>query len=264
MTLCDTHCHLNLNSFDHDLDLVLQRASYANVTKILVPGIDIPTSQSAIQLAEKYPQVYAAVGIHPNSGNSWDTSSQDAIKQMAKHPKVVAIGEIGLDHYRTHTEHDLQKKIFLAQLNLAADTGKPVILHSRNAESEILKHLRSLQKDLQSTRSSPSVPNGVFHSFGGNMSEAEEAIALGFYIGVAGPVTFLNARQLHQTISALPLTSLLLETDAPFMSPHPLRGRRNEPVNIPLIVQKIAELHTKSIMEISSITTNNAEILFHW
>jgi TatD DNase family protein len=264
VTLCDTHCHLNLNSFDNDRDEVLQRAFQTQVTRILVPGIDIPTSQMAIELAEKYPEIYAAIGIHPNSGNTWQTTSLADLRKMAFHPKVVAIGEIGLDYYRQSTDPFLQKEIFLAQLNLAAEVGKPVILHSRHALMDMIPLLEIWHEELISLLSPLKEAPGVLHAYEGELLDAQMAISNGFLIGIGGPITYLNAAKLQQTVSELPLSNLILETDAPFLTPHPLRGKRNEPGNIPLIAQRLADLRHSSLNKISEITTNNANKSFHW
>lgn len=259
MFLTDTHCHLDFHAFDEDREAVISRAVEQGVTRIINPGIDIETSHRAIELAERYPQVYAAVGIHPNDANSWEKDSQDHLRSLAAHPKVVAIGEIGLDYYRQHAPHDLQQHIFQIQFKLAASLGKPVIIHCREAAEDMLTFLEEIH-----TYSGAGIPSGVLHSFSGDKSFAQAAIRLGFYIGITGPVTFKNAQNLQDLVKSLPLDQLLIETDAPFLTPHPKRGQRNEPGHVRLTAEKIAELKGMSLATVATATSQNASKLFNW
>jgi TatD DNase family protein len=265
--LVDTHCHLNFDLFDEDRDQTLARARQAGVERIVNPGVDLETSQSAVQLAARYPQVYAAVGVHPNDIQDWDERLLDQLKELAGKPKVVAIGEIGLDYYRDESPHDLQKKVFWQQLELAAALDLPVIIHSRNASAEnpqaILDILDILEKWQAQQVEHPS-PLGVLHSFSSDFEAARKAIKLNFLIGITGPVTFRNAPELRQLVKALPLETIVVETDAPFLTPHPYRGKRNEPGFVKLVADKIAEIHNLPFEEVANITKRNAGRLFNW
>jgi TatD DNase family protein len=237
------------------------------VEYIVNPGVDLETSRSAIQLAAKYPEVYAAVGVHPNDLLEWDAGALDQIKALAGSPKVVAIGEIGLDYYRDKTPHDLQKHVFQQQLELAATMDLPVIVHSRNASPEnqqaILDILDILEAWQARLDKHPS-PLGVLHSFSADLDAARNAIKLNFLIGITGPVTFRNAPELRRLVQQLPLETLVIETDAPFLTPHPYRGKRNEPGLVKLVADKLAEIHNLPFEEVANITKRNAGRLFNW
>jgi TatD DNase family protein len=265
--LVDTHCHLNFDLFDQDREQVVARARQAGVEYIVNPGVDLETSRSAIQLAASYPEVYAAVGMHPNDIQEWDERALDQIKTLAGSPKVVAIGEIGLDYYRDNTPHDLQKQVFQQQLELAASLSLPVIIHSRNASPEdqqaildILNILEAWQSGLDKQFS----PLGVLHSFSSDLDAAKSAIKLNFLIGITGPVTFRNAPELRHVVQQLPLEAVVIETDAPFLTPHPYRGKRNEPGLVRLVADKVAEIHNLPFNEVADITKSNAGRLFNW
>ena len=269
--LVDTHCHLNFDWFDADRRDVIARARQAGIERLVNPGIDIASSRAAVQLAEAHSEIYAAVGVHPNDALSWNDQTADELRELAKHPKVVAIGEIGLDYYRDRSPHDLQQKIFLNQLHLAAELKLPVIIHSRNASTEdrravedILAMLAELQQNLITTRSPLAERAGVLHSFSGDLSSALRAIELKFFIGVTGPVTFRNAPEQRRLVEELPLDQLLVETDAPFLTPHPYRGQRNEPAYVRLVAEMVSEIHHLPFDYVADITTVNAGRLFNW
>jgi TatD DNase family protein len=262
--LADTHCHLNLNLFQSDLPDVLQRARQNGVERILVPGIDVATSRSAIQLCEQYPNLSAAIGVHPNYALTWNEVSLEELKALAGSPHVVAIGEIGLDFYRDFAPAALQKDILLTQLAFAAQILKPVIIHSRNALTELWQILFTWHQGLVNQRSPLAEFPGVLHSYDGDLDTALQAIELGFMIGISGPVTFKNAQERQTLVSNLPLESILIETDAPYLTPHPFRGRRNEPGHVLLVAEKIAQLHNRPVSEIAAITTRNANRIFRW
>jgi TatD DNase family protein len=262
--LIDTHCHLNLNLFQNDLANVLERAWDNGIEQILIPGIDLETSRRAVELCEIYPNLFSAVGIHPSEALSWDKYSLSQLIEMAKHPKVVAIGEIGLDYYRDRAPRDLQIEVFEAQLNLAADLEKPVVIHNRQAIEAIWPRLINWQTELNRKENPIARRPGVLHSYEGNIELALEAIQLNFSIGIGGPVTFRNAPERQRLASLIPLTGLVLETDAPFLTPHPHRGERNEPSYITLIAEKIAGLNNKPLEQVAEITSNNADRLFAW
>ncbi|MBE9475141.1 MAG: TatD family hydrolase [Chloroflexi bacterium] len=262
--LVDTHCHLDFNSFDKDRDQVIARAREAGVERLLNPGINLESSTVAVKLSEKYPEVYAAVGFHPNDGLSWESDSVSQLRKLATHKKVVAIGEIGLDFYRDRTPRELQVQIFKEQLNLAAELNLPVVIHSRKAMAEVLEIFEEWRGNLDRSQSRMADYPGVLHSFSGDVQLADRTRALNFFIGITGPVTFRNAGDLQDLVIRLPLQELLIETDAPFLSPHPHRGKRNEPAKVKLVAEKIAELHQEAYNIVAEITTANAARLYGW
>ena len=259
----DTHCHLNFNSFEADLDQVLENAWQAGIERILMPAVDLETSRQVIGLSEHDPRLFAAVGVHPNDALTWDDATLSELRILAKHPRVLAIGEIGLDYYRDRAPQDLQKKILREQLAVAAETGKPVLIHSRQSLHELWPILSDCQVQLDGQR--PLAKNcGVLHSYDGDLATALAAVKQGFFIGISGPVTFRNAPERQSLVASLPVETMVLETDAPFLAPQPYRGRRNEPAFIPLIASKIAELHSQPLEVIAEVTFANADQLLGW
>lgn len=260
----DTHCHLDFDRFDKDRDQVLERAWMAGVVWILNPGIDPLTNQTAIDLAHVHPKrINAAVGIHPNFGKPWTSDTLSELREQALQPGVVAIGEIGLDYYRQHTPYDQQRTMFTEQLALAAELGLPAIIHNRDSTDDLISILQTWQHGLIESGHPLAKRPGVLHSFSADFDTAQTAIELNFYIGISGPVTFNNAADRKAITQNLPLDHLLLETDAPFLTPHPHRGRRNEPAYIPLIAKEIARLHNVSTKDVAEITYANARKLFN-
>jgi TatD DNase family protein len=264
LTFVDAHCHLNFDEFDHDRVQVIERARVIGVKRILNPGIDIETSKESLECSLGYPQVYAAIGIHPNSALSWTGNSLSEIKQLASEEKVVAIGEIGLDYYRDFAPRELQRSIFIQQLELAEKLGLPVVIHNRDASDDILDILQNWHKSLVSNGSKLADKPGELHSFSGTLEFAQEITSINFKIGITGPVTFRNSQTLQSVVRSLPLENLLVETDAPYLSPHPYRGKRNEPANVRIVADKIAELKAISIEEVANNTTEVANMLFNW
>lgn len=260
----DTHCHLNFNLFDADLDQVFARAAQAGVERMLLPGIDLETSRQVVQLCEQHPNCSAAVGVHPNDALTWDAQTLPALRDLCQHPSVVAIGEIGLDYYWHKAPPDVQQRILRLQLELAVEMSKPVIIHSRQSLADLWPMLQNWQQELAHQGGSLVGRCGVLHSYDGDLATALTALEHGFQIGIGGPVTFKNALQKQALVQALPLEGLLLETDAPFLAPQPMRGRRNEPANIPVIAEKIAQLHTQPLAKVAQITTRSAERLLGW
>ena len=259
----DTHCHLNFNSFETDLDQVLANAWQAGIERILMPGVDLETSRQVIELSERDPRLFAAIGVHPNDALTWDGSTLNELHNLSEHPKVLAIGEIGLDYYRDHAPHDLQKMILGEQLGLASRTGKPVLIHSRQSIQELWPILSVWQSHLGGQH--PLTGRcGVLHSYDGDLATALDAGNHGFFIGISGPVTFRNAPERQLLVASLPLKTMLLETDAPFLAPQPYRGRRNEPAYIPEIARKIADLHSQPLEVIADVTFANADRLLGW
>lgn len=255
MNLIDTHAHLDFPHFDDDRERVIERATTAGVRAIVDIGTDLASSQAAVALAEAYPQIYAAVGVHPHDAKTLTKETLEEMRALASHPKVVAIGEIGLDFYRDLSPRDKQRQAFQQQLALASEAGKPVIIHDRDAHSEVMAILRRwIEGGYQ--------PAGVLHCFSGDLAMAQEAIELGFYVSIAGPVTFKNARRLRELVRQLPLEKLLVETDCPYLTPHPHRGKRNEPAYVKLVAQEIARIKRLSLEEVARIISDNAQALF--
>lgn len=257
--MIDTHCHLNFESYDEDLPAVLERATQAGVTRVLNPAIDVPSSQIVTSLVKTYPQVYAAVGIHPNSSADFAPAMLDEITNLAANPKIVAIGEIGLDYYRDYSSRERQIEAFEAQLALAARLKLPVIIHNRDASEDVIAILETWVNTLPAEiKDRP----GVLHSFSAPKIIAERALAAGFYLGFTGPITYKNADDLRRIATRVPLDRLLVETDGPFLTPTPYRGKRNEPAYIPIIVQRLAALHVVPVEQMAQATTDNAIRLF--
>jgi len=262
--LVDSHCHLNFDLFDDDRDAVVENARRNGISRILNPGIDIETSKSAIEIAHTYPEVFAAVGVHPNQGMTWNESSLPELKKLAITDKVVAIGEIGLDYYRQFTPMDVQQCIFQKQLVLAAELGLPVIIHHRDSAEDLIKILREWYGEILKSGLLLAKNPGVVHSFSGEPDLAVELARLNFKIGISGPVTFKNSYQLQSTVVETPIESILVETDSPFLAPHPNRGKRNEPANVRIVSEKIADLKKTTLDEIALKTTAEADKLFKW
>lgn len=280
--LTDTHCHLDLDKFDSDREEVLERAARAGVERILIPGLTIASSRIVLKLAQSHPALYAAVGVHPTEAGSWEMETSNELRGLVSgttgasgsfgSPKVVALGEIGLDYYWDSAPHELQREVLRRQLALAAEAGLPVVLHMREAgdaphgecASDLLKILEEWCAGLTSTKNPLALRPGTLHSFSGSLETAHSALELGFCIGVTGPVTFKNALRRQEIVATLPLDRILIETDAPFLAPHPLRGKRNEPAYVRLIADKIALLHSCSLERIAAATSENARRLFLW
>ena len=273
--LTDTHCHLDFNKFDDDRDAVIQRAWGAGVTRILVPALDHDSALAALRLAEAHPNIFAAVGFHPTDLDKWAVNSIENLRNLAKSAdKVCAIGEIGLDYYwvKEPEKQARQRDVLKQQLRLAQEVNKPVVIHMREegdawfgqASVDLLGILSEWQAQLMA-ESSPLVERpGVLHSFNGNLETAQKAIQLGFYIGITGPVTYKNAEEKRQIIRQIPLERLLIETDAPFLTPVPHRGKRNEPAFVAHIADKIAEIHMTTREQVAEMTSSNAACLFGW
>jgi len=260
----DSHCHLNFDTFDRDRNKVVQNARENGIVKIVNPGIDIGTSKDALKYSIDFPEVYAAIGVHPNSGSSWTFNTLPELKRLAKEQKVVAIGEIGLDYYRNYAPREIQHSIFQQQLDLAADLGLPVIIHNREAFEEILNILQDWHNNLKKNVLKLADNPGVMHSYSGSLDMAEALVALNFKIGITGPITFRNSQILQSVVKSMPLESLLIETDSPYLTPYPYRGIRNEPANVRIVAEKIAELKGFTIDKVANVTTEVANNLFNW
>ncbi len=270
-SLSDTHCHLDFQVFDNDRRAILDRALDAGVGRILNPGIDLETSRMAVELASEYVEVFAAVGVHPNEASSLGPDTLGQLRELARNKKVVAIGEIGLDYYRERAPHGLQKAVFRQQLDLAEELGLPVVIHTRDASKETpeatraaLDLLSEWQRKLSDRAGNLANRPGVLHSFAGGVPFAKEAVELNFLIGITGPVTFPKAVDTQALVAAIGLKNILVETDAPFLTPIPFRGKRNEPGYVRFVAKKISEILNLSYEEVLIITSRNADRLFEW
>lgn len=251
--LIDSHAHLDMHEFDRDREQVLDRALQNGITKILTIGIDLPSSISALQLAKSYDFVFSSVGYHPHNANELDSNILRNLGELASEPEVVAWGEIGLDFYRKHSSPKNQKNAFNLQLENAAHFDLPLIIHIRDAHEEALDILKGHGKKSYS---------GVIHCFSGDHSLARQYMDLGFYISIPGTVTYKNATQIQDVARKMPLDKMLLETDAPFLTPSPKRGKRNEPSYVRYTARKIADLRGIEVLEIAEQTSENAKRLF--
>jgi len=257
--LIDTHAHLDFPAFEADREMVIARAQAAGIAALVNVGAELDESRAAVGLAESTRAVYAAVGVHPHEAATVTGAAIDELRRLAMRPRVVALGEIGLDFYRDYAPRDAQREAFEAQLSLATQLGKPVIIHDREAHREVLTMLRQWLNDSQSALHNPP---GVFHCFSGSLEMALEAIDLGFYIGVDGPVTFRNASRLRGVVRQLPLDRILIETDCPYLTPEPYRGQRNEPAYVRFVAQAIAELRGLPFEEVARVTASSARRVF--
>ncbi len=259
MSLIDTHCHIDFDSYDDDREVVLSRAAEAGVTRIINPAIDLETSAGIIKQAARYPEVFATVGIHPNSTADFEPAMIERLGELAAQARIVSIGEIGLDYYWDKSPKHKQVQAFEAQLALAARLELPVIIHNRNASEDTIPILEDWAKTLPpALRERP----GVLHSVSAPQELAERALACGFYLGFTGPITYKNAEETRRLAAATPLDRILVETDGPFLTPVPHRGKRNEPAYIPLIVERLAAVKQISTEAMGQVTTDNAVRLF--
>ncbi len=251
--LVDSHAHIDDERFDADRDEVVARALAAGVSLILNVGADMGSSARSVALAEKYSGIYAAVGMHPHDAKDMRETDYTQLEQWTKHPRVVAIGEIGLDYHYDLSPRPVQKEVFLRQLDLARKTGKPFIIHEREAHADTLEIIRSAARGLK----------GVFHCFSGSVETAREYLKMGFYISVAGPVTFSKSGKTKEVAKFVPLDRLLVETDSPYLTPQPHRGHRNEPAYVRLVAEEIASLRNLPLEEVAAATTANVRRLFN-
>lgn len=251
--LFDTHVHLNADQFEDDVDEVIQRAKDTGVEKMIVVGFDEKTIKKAMKLVETYEFLYAAVGWHPVDAIDLTEDYLAWIEELASHPKVVAIGETGLDYHWEKSPKDVQKEVFKKQIRLAKRVKLPIIIHDRNAHQDIVNVLEE---------ENAKEVGGIMHCFGGDISIAKACLEMNFHISFGGPVTFKNASLPKEVVKEIPLDRLLIETDAPFLAPHPYRGKRNEPAYVKLVAEKIAELKNITYEELAQKTTENAKKLF--
>jgi len=260
---CDTHCHLDMPAFDEDFDATLQRAVDAGLEFIIIPTLDCSTAQNALALARQRPDFfYLAVGIHPTYTAEVDPDCLSQLASLAVQPGVVAIGELGLDYYWDYATPDQQKAVLLPQLELAREFNLPLVIHNRDAEEDLGLILLNWQASLPAAHPLKARP-GVMHSYTGPQELAQELAEVGFYFGIGGPITYKNGKDKQALVAMLPHEKILLETDSPYLPPHPYRGKRNEPAYIPLIAAKVGEIWGVSAEEVGQITTANAKRLFN-
>ncbi|MEW6109790.1 MAG: TatD family hydrolase [Nitrospirota bacterium] len=250
-TLIDTHCHLEMHQFDNDRDDVIQNAKDSGIEALVTVGSDLESTLKGISLSEQYDFIYASVGIHPHDAKDFSEKVCRKLKELTNKKKVVAVGETGLDYHYDNSPREVQREVFRKHIRLAKETELPLIIHSREAKDDTLNILRE-----------SGFNRGVFHCFSGDMDMAEQAMSMGFYISFAGPVTFAKSINLKEIATAVPDDYILVETDAPYLSPEPFRGRRNEPAYIRNTVRQLAELRKISFEDFARITTLNAKRLF--
>jgi len=259
--LIDSHAHIQLKNFNNDREAMLARAKKAGVGCIITIGFDLETSVSAISLAEKYDFVYATVGMHPHDAKLLNDGTIEKFRELAQHPEVVALGEMGLDYYRNLSPRPVQQKAFETQLQLAHELNLPIIVHDRDAHEDIMKILRRYVRR-ENRKNGEKNSRGVLHCFSGDIDMAKEALDLGFYISIAGPVTYPKSSSLQRVAREVPIDSLLLETDCPWLTPQFRRGKRNEPAYVKAIAEKVAELRSVSVTTVADATTANVKNLF--
>ena len=247
---------------------MIERATAAGVARFINPAIDLDSCRRVLELADRYPNVYAALGVHPNDCGDFDDRAIEVLRDLAQHPKVVAVGEIGLDYYWERVDHTRQKRAFAAQLRLASELRLPVILHTRNAKDgdpacteDLLYLLSQWVSEIRTSRVENGII-GVWHAFSGTLEQARRVYDMGLVVGLGGPVTFQNARQLHALAPDLDMERLVLETDAPYLAPHPYRGKRNEPAYLPLVAEALARLRNRTADDIAAQTTATARRCF--
>ncbi|PWA12113.1 hydrolase TatD [Pueribacillus theae] len=251
--LFDTHTHLNAEQFHEDVEDVIVRAQEAGVSEMIVVGFDHKTIEGAISLVERYDFLYAAVGWHPVDAIEMNENDLNWIEDLCPHPKVVALGETGLDYHWDKSPKEVQKTVFRQQIQLAKKVNLPLIIHNREATEDVIAILKEEGAD---------EVGGIMHCFSSTLEDAKACIDLNFYISIGGPVTFKNAKQLKEVVAKLPLERLLIETDCPYLAPHPFRGKRNEPAYVKYVAEQIALLKGIDYQELAQKTSDNAKQLF--
>ncbi len=251
--LVDSHAHLDNRPFADDLDAVIDRAADNGIGYILSVGCDLDSSRANVELAQRYPALYAAVGFHPHDATALTPAALDRLRELLNRPKVVAVGEIGLDYYRNRSPHQIQQQAFRRQLSLARETGKPVIIHDRDAHADVLRILA--EEDAGSI-------GGVLHCFSGDLEMARKCLDLGFYLSFTGTITYPKNEAVRQLLGQLPLERILLETDCPYLAPQPFRGKRNEPAYVRYTAETLADIRGLTVDDVARITSRNCFDLF--
>ena len=248
----DTHCHLNDERFDEDREEIIKNVE-SELSGCICVGADFPSSLLAIELAERSGQIFAAVGVHPHDVKSMDDNMLCELSRLLKHERVVALGEVGLDYYYEYSDRETQKQWFIRQLDLSIESKMPVIIHLRDAYGDMMDILRGYKNKL---------PEGVLHCFSGSKEIAKEVLAMGFHISFTGAITFKNAENLREVVKYVPLDRMLVETDAPYLSPAPHRGERNNPLYVKHVAEQVAQVKGIGLEEVIKETTRNAIDLF--
>ena len=248
----DSHAHIQLSQFNRDRDAVLKRAHEASVSHILVIGFDVETSLGAVELADQHAHIYATVGMHPHDAKDLTDDTLKTFRKLAAHPKVIALGEMGLDYYRNLSPRPVQKAAFEKQLDLAEELQMPIVIHNRDAYMDILPILEARQGRIR----------GVLHCFTGDVALMHRSLAVGFHIGIGGIVTYPNAKDVHAVAQEVPADKLLIETDCPWLTPQFRRGKRNEPAYVRAVAEELAELRGTPIETIGETTTKNFQKIF--
>lgn len=249
----DTHAHYDDEAFDTDRDMLLSGMREAGVEYIVNVGASLASSQRSIALAEKYPFVYAAVGVHPDEVGELDEEKLEQLREWSKHPKVKAIGEIGLDYYWDKESHELQKKWFMRQMELACERKLPIIVHSREAAKDTLDMVKAVR---------PLELSGIIHCYSYSVEQAKEYLNMGYYLGIGGVLTFKNAKKLKEVAEYTPLSQIVLETDCPYLAPVPYRGKRNDSSKIAYVAEELAAIKQVSVEEVLRITNENGRKLY--
>jgi len=250
MHLIDSHAHVDFPQFDNDRDAVVERARATDLVALVNIGTNVNTSRASVTLAESHDFIYAAVGIHPHDAETATSEALQDLRLLARRPEVIAIGEIGLDYYRDYSPRPVQRKAFREQLALASELNLPVVIHSRDAHADVLKILSGWEG------------TGVLHTYAAGPKRLDQVIDMGFFIGISGPITYAKARELQEVAKAAPLDRLLIETDCPYLTPEPHRGKRNEPAYVKIVAEAIAQARGDSLQRIADATTENARRLF--
>ncbi len=251
--LIDTHAHLDDARFDGDRDAMIARAREAGVEHFVTIGCDLSTSRAAVELADRYPFIYATVGVHPHEAKQIGDSWYDDLRRLAQHKKVVAYGEIGLDYHYNHSPPKLQRERFREQITLARELRLPIVVHTREAQDDTIAILKE---------ENAADVGGVFHCFSGDARLAKNALDLGFLLSFSGVITFQNATMLRDIVKTVPMDRILVETDSPYLTPAPHRGKRNEPAHVRLVAEKIAAIQGMTADQIAELTSQNARRVF--
>ncbi|TLY39934.1 MAG: TatD family deoxyribonuclease [Nitrospirae bacterium] len=251
--LIDTHVHLDNTRFDGDRDAMIARAREAGVEHFVTIGCDLTTSRAAVELADRYPFIYATVGVHPHEAKQIGDSWYDDLRRLAQHKKVVAYGEIGLDYHYNHSPPKLQRERFREQITLARELRLPIVVHTREAQDDTIAILKE---------ENAADVGGVFHCFSGDARLAKNALDLGFLLSFSGVITFQNATMLRDIVKTVPMDRILVETDSPYLTPAPHRGKRNEPAHVRLVAEKIAAIQGMTADQIAELTSQNARRVF--
>lgn len=248
----DTHAHIDDPVYRDDFPELLARLKTAGISRVTNVGYDLASSERSVKLAQEHDFIYAAIGVHPHNAEEATAETWEKLLQLAKQAKVLAWGEIGLDYYRDLSPRSIQKEVFIHQIELADEAGLPIVIHNRDAHQDVLNIVKS----------HPPRHGGVFHCYSGSWEMAQILLNLGFYLSFAGPVTYKNARHTVEVAKKMPLDRMLVETDSPYLTPEPRRGKRNEPAYVCEVVKKIAEIKDLNYEDIARQTMKNAEYVF--